>query len=163
HDDGLFRAGVDAVAAEDAAQHVDLVDHRVLLDVDVGMLAGLDVDALGRAGLRAEVAGDAAHRAVRAGGQDVMAAEAVTVVAALLRVLDGVPAAGTEEVAQEVPDGHGQASEEGKVELLGKASAIRPNSGRIGQRPFFAHRSSSPATTLRPPSEITASETEPPR
>jgi len=65
------------------AQHVDLVNHRILLDVDVRVLGRLDLDALGRAGLGAEEAGDAAHRAVGPGGQDVVAAEPVAVVAPL--------------------------------------------------------------------------------
>ena len=73
HPDRILRAGVDAVAAEDAAHHVDVEDDRVLLVGDLRMLAGDDRDALGRAGLCAHVAGDALERPVLAGLQDVLA------------------------------------------------------------------------------------------
>src|SRR6185295_5213432 len=76
HDDRLLGAGVDAEAAVDAAEQVDLEAGRVLLDRLLGPLARLDVDALGRADGRAHVAGHALRRAVLALGQDVDAAVA---------------------------------------------------------------------------------------
>src|SRR4051794_32630094 len=63
HRDRVERAGHLAVAAEDAAQHVDLVDLRVALAgrdlVLGGVLGGDDADAIGRAGGGAERATDA--------------------------------------------------------------------------------------------------------
>src|SRR5437868_12394911 len=76
HPDRVLRAGLDAEAADDAAQLVDLEADRVLLDGLVVVLAGLDVDALRGAGSRAHVAGDAARAAVRARGQAMHAAVA---------------------------------------------------------------------------------------
>src|SRR5262249_8843706 len=93
HADGVDRAGLDAVAAEDAAQ---LVDHERLGEalvaaarVALGVLARLDGDALGRAGRGAAEAGDAAGRAVLAEREPMDAAEAIRVGALLLRVVDG--------------------------------------------------------------------------
>src|SRR5205823_11417618 len=88
HDDGFFGTGIDAEAAEDAAQHIDLEARRRLFNQRVGDLLRLDVDAIRRAGRRAHVAGDAARAAVFARRQDVRAAIAVRVGAALLRVAD---------------------------------------------------------------------------
>ena len=63
HRDRVERAGHLAVAAEDAARHVDLVDRRVALagrDLVVGrVLGGHHADALGRAGRGAERAAHA--------------------------------------------------------------------------------------------------------
>src|SRR5439155_14435069 len=62
--DCLGRAGFLAIAAKDAADHVDLVTLRIALAgrvaLGVGVLGGLDVDRLGRAGRGTERAADAA-------------------------------------------------------------------------------------------------------
>ena len=62
--DGIDRAGLLAVAAEDAAQHVDLVDRREALTrrrrVRRIVVGRLDVDRPRRAGRRAQLAADAA-------------------------------------------------------------------------------------------------------
>src|ERR1051325_641769 len=60
----VARTGLDAKAAIDAAQRIDLVAHGDFFPRFVGILARLDVDALGRAGGGAEKAGGAAHAAV---------------------------------------------------------------------------------------------------
>src|SRR5205823_1556536 len=63
HRDRVERAGDLAIAAEDAARHVDLVDRRVALaggDAVIGrVLGGDDADAVGRAGGGAQRAADA--------------------------------------------------------------------------------------------------------
>src|SRR5512140_2290775 len=89
HADGVLGARLDAEAADDAAQLVDLEAHRVLLDGLVVVLARLDVDALGGAGGGAHVAGHAAGLAVGAGNQPVHAAVPGRIRLALLRVVDG--------------------------------------------------------------------------
>src|ERR1019366_5868672 len=61
HEDRADRARLFAVAAEDAARLVNLIDRRVArarLDGAV-VLGGLEVDGVGRARDRAEAAGDA--------------------------------------------------------------------------------------------------------
>src|SRR5262245_23663542 len=64
-----------AHAAEDAAQHVDLVPAGVPLPVGPGVcgvvLGGLDEDRVGRTGNRAQLASDAALEAILVPGQDV--------------------------------------------------------------------------------------------
>src|SRR5581483_7091290 len=167
---------------EDAAQHVDLVDDRVLLDVDVGLLGRLDVDALGRAVRRAEEARHAAHRAVGPRGEDVVPAIAAAVRTPLLGVVDGERALA--QVLEEVANGDAEPLEDGaEVEPVADRVAVRADLvERLRQRRVgggrrrasavqvlrtlvaqladrLAHRSSSPAITLRPPSAITASET----
>src|SRR5439155_12662997 len=86
--DGVLRARIDAQAADDAAQLVDLEPHRVLLDGLVLVLARLDVDALRGTRRRAHVAGDAARRSVDARYQAVHAAVARRVRLALVGVID---------------------------------------------------------------------------
>jgi hypothetical protein len=92
-DDRLRRAGLLAVAAEDAAQHVDLVAAGVALagrDARlVGVLGRLDVDGLGRAGGGAQRAADAALQAVLVAHQVVAAPEARDRDRLLLGILDG--------------------------------------------------------------------------
>jgi hypothetical protein len=87
------RAGLDAEAAEDAAQLVDdegLGEALVAAaGVALGVFAGLDGDALRGAGGGAAEAGDAAGRAVLAQRQAVQAAEALGIRALLLGVVDG--------------------------------------------------------------------------
>src|SRR5206468_68177 len=89
--DRVERTGELAVAAEDAAAHVDLVDARIALagrDAVVGrVLGGDDADAVGRAGGRAERAPDALLQAVLVLPQAMPSAEARVERAALLRVL----------------------------------------------------------------------------
>src|SRR4051812_48145864 len=67
--DGVGRAGLDAVTAENAAAVIDVVDTgEPLASRDtglVGILLGLDVDAVGRAGSRAEEARHALFETVR--------------------------------------------------------------------------------------------------
>src|SRR5215469_6716486 len=90
HPDGVARARLDAVAAEDAPQLVDDELDRIALVpaalVAHGILAGLDEDALGRARRGAAEARDAADAPVVARRQAVDAAEALGVRALLLRV-----------------------------------------------------------------------------
>src|SRR5437764_480459 len=80
-----------AVAAEDAAAHVDLVDPRVALagrDVVVGSVLGRDdADAVGRARGRAERAADALLEPVLVAPESVPAAEARVDRPLVLRVL----------------------------------------------------------------------------
>src|SRR5207249_5406354 len=89
--DRVERAGQLAIAAEDAAAHVDLVDPGVALAggvaLLVGVLVGDDADAVGRAGRRAQRAADALLEAVRVPVQAVAAAEARVDRALVLRVL----------------------------------------------------------------------------
>src|SRR5207253_6977960 len=91
--DRVERAGELAVAAEDAAAHVDLVDPRVALagrDAIPGrVLGGDDPDAVGRAGSRAERAADALLEPVLVPVQPVAPAEARIDRPHVLRVLDG--------------------------------------------------------------------------
>src|SRR3972149_5146865 len=63
HADGVLRARLDAVAAEDALAEVDVEALGHLLDLGVRVLRGDDVDAVGRADRLAPHAGDAAGRA----------------------------------------------------------------------------------------------------
>src|SRR5262245_10640434 len=85
HDDRFLGAGVDAEAAVDAAQEVDLEAGRVLLDRLLRPLPGLDVDALGGADGGAHVARHALRRPVEPLGEDVDAAVARGVGPLLLR------------------------------------------------------------------------------
>src|SRR5258708_21613249 len=87
HVDGIFRAGVDAVAAEDTAEQIDVVADGELL-ARTGVLAGLDGDALGRARRRAHVARHAARGPVLTRGEDGPSAETLRVDALDLRVRD---------------------------------------------------------------------------
>src|SRR3954470_20737416 len=68
------RARLDAQAAQDAAQVVDLVDGGVALarrePAGVGVVSALDVDGVGRAGPRAQLAADALLEPVRVPVQD---------------------------------------------------------------------------------------------
>lgn len=79
--DGVGGAGLDTVAAEDAAVVVDVVDLGVTLgggDASLfSVLGGLDVDAVRRAGGGAEEAGDTLFEAVLVALQLVLAAEAL--------------------------------------------------------------------------------------
>src|SRR5439155_8099377 len=89
--DRVERAGELAVAAEDAAAHVDLVDARVALTggdaVRRRVLLGHDADAVGRAGRRAERAADALLEPVFVPVQPVPPAEARIDRPLVLRVL----------------------------------------------------------------------------
>src|SRR6185312_5604232 len=95
--DGVERAGQLAVAAEDAAAHVDLVDAGVALAGRVALLLGVlrrdHADAVGRAGGGAQRAADALLEAVLVPVQAVAATEARVdgplVLGVLLR--DGLP------------------------------------------------------------------------
>ena len=79
--DGVGGAGLDTVAAEDAAVVVDVVDLGVALGrgdaLLFGVFGGLDVDAVGGAGGGAEEAGDTLFQAVLVALQLVLAAEAL--------------------------------------------------------------------------------------
>src|SRR5690606_394996 len=87
--DRLLRADLLAVAAEDAAELVDLVDQRE--PVPLLVLPGDELDAVRRADLRTEPAGDALRAAEFVGQHPVRAApprrDPPAVVAADLRVL----------------------------------------------------------------------------
>src|SRR5581483_4386645 len=91
--DRVERACDLAVAAEDAAAHVDLVDARVALSrrdaVLRRVLSRHDADAVGGARSRAERAADALLEAVLVPVQAVAAAEARIDRALVLRVLLG--------------------------------------------------------------------------
>jgi hypothetical protein len=89
--DRVERACQLAVAAEDAAAHVDLVDPGVALAggvaLLVGVLVGDDADAVGGAGRRAQRAADALLEAVRVAVKAMAAAEARVDRTLVLRVL----------------------------------------------------------------------------
>ena len=89
--DGVRGAGLDAVAAEDAAVVVDVVDLGVALGggdaLLLGVLGGLDVDAVRGAGGGAEEAGDALLQAVFVALELVLAAEALLKLRAAQRAL----------------------------------------------------------------------------
>src|SRR3989442_5812401 len=68
HDDGFFRARVDAEPAVDAAHHVDIKALRELLDFRIRMLAGFNVNALGRTDRGAHVTGYALQASIIANG-----------------------------------------------------------------------------------------------
>ena len=76
--DGVGGAGLDAVAAKDAAGVIDVVDAGVALAggdaLGVGIFGGFDIDAAGGAGGGAEEAADAFLEAVFIALQDVNAA-----------------------------------------------------------------------------------------
>src|SRR6185437_2485049 len=104
-----------AVAAEDAAAHVDLVDAGVALAGRVALLVGVlrrdDADAVRRAGGGAERATDALLEAVLVPVQTVAAAEARVHRPLVLGVLlgDGLPEQmpeGDPEALDGVGDGH---------------------------------------------------------
>src|SRR5438309_2123473 len=148
HPDGVLRAGLDAEAADDAAELVDLEADRILLDRLIVVFASLDIDALRGAGGRAHVAGDAARTAVGTRGQAVHAAVAGRVWLALFGIVDrgdevhagaaavhhlGIRVAETEEVAPEVAgdDSHSldrfaqvEALAEGEIALRSRAAAL---------------------------------------
>src|SRR4029077_986078 len=137
HPDGVARARLDAHAAVDALEGVDLVAHRVLLDRRIGMLAGLDVDALGRTRGGAEEARRAPDRAIGLEREPMRSPVAFRVHLALLWILDRhhrrtLPRE-TEQVerverhvADEVPRCHGDAPEDlGEVEALDDAELWR--------------------------------------
>src|SRR3569623_1600160 len=88
HANRIARAGLDAQAADHAAQLVDLEERRALLDRLGIRFLGDDRDAVGRADRRAAHARDAANRAVLAQHQPVKAAEALRIRDLLLGVLD---------------------------------------------------------------------------
>src|SRR5439155_4266746 len=89
----VLGTGLLAHAAEDAAQHVDLVALRESLAVRTRggriVLRGLHVDRVRRAGHRAQLAAHAALEAVGVPGEDVEPAEAREHLELLVRVLDG--------------------------------------------------------------------------
>src|SRR5437868_2726912 len=148
HPDRVLRAGLDAEAADDAAELVDLEADRILFDRLIFVFAGLDIDALRGAGGRAHVAGDAARTAVGTRGQTVHAAVAGRVWLALFGIVDrgdevhagavavhhlGIRIAETEEVAPEVAgdDSHSldrfaqvEALAEGEIALRPRAAAL---------------------------------------
>jgi hypothetical protein len=79
--DGIGRAGLDTIAAEDAAVVVDVIDLRVTLGAGdallFGVLRGLDVDAVRGAGSGAEKTGDTLFEAVFVALELVLTAEAL--------------------------------------------------------------------------------------
>ncbi len=79
--DGIGGAGLDAVAAEDAAVVVDIVDLGVALGAGdarlFSVLCGFDVDAVGGAGGSAEEAGDTLLEAVLVALELVLSTEAL--------------------------------------------------------------------------------------
>src|SRR5581483_842302 len=89
HADRVARASLDAKAAVNAAQGVDLVADRKLLDRPVGILAGLDVDAFRGTRGGAEKTGRALHTAVVLQRQAMAPAESVGIGRALLGILHG--------------------------------------------------------------------------
>ena len=100
--DGVGGASLDAVAAEDAAGVVNVVNLGVAFaGADAGfggVVGGLDVDALHRAGGGTEEAGDALFQSVFVAVQDVDAAVAVFEAHRLVGVVFGD--GGAEERAQ---------------------------------------------------------------
>ena len=79
HDDGFAGTGLDTHAAEDTAEHVDLVTDGILLDGRIFMFGGHNGDAVGRAGRGAHHAGRAARTAVGPLGEDVYSPKPVGV------------------------------------------------------------------------------------
>ena len=146
HRDRVERAGDLAVAAEDAARHVDLVDRGVALagrDLVVGRVLGRhDADALGRAGGGAERAADALLEAgVLEAVQLVAAAEARVDRRLLLGVLDHVVALGHAPERRLQP-AQGLAERRGRRRRRRRARAR----ARSGPRPL-----SSPSAIRSPP------------
>src|SRR5277367_4428389 len=84
HPNRVARTGLDAQPAVDAAQRVDLVAHRELLDVRIGRLARLYIYALRRTRSRAQKACRASHRRILAQRQTVATAKIVGIALALL-------------------------------------------------------------------------------
>src|SRR4051794_38058876 len=100
HRQGARRARLDAQAAEDAAEVVDLVDAAIalaraeaalatLVERGVVVVGTLDEDRVGRAGPRAQLAADALLEAVRVAVELVTTVEAGRRGARLLGVLLG--------------------------------------------------------------------------
>ena len=89
--DGVGGAGFDAIAAENAAGIVDVVDLGVAVGVGDaifgGVFGGFDVNAVGGAGSGAEEAGDALLETVFVALQDVDAAVARLEVHGLVRIV----------------------------------------------------------------------------
>src|SRR5574341_143350 len=88
HANRVAGTGFHAQAAVNAAQRIDLIANRVLLDGIIRIFAGLDVDTLGRAGGRAKKASGAVSGVVLVESQPVTPAKRVRIRRSLLRVLD---------------------------------------------------------------------------
>ena len=89
--DGVGGAGFDAIAAEDAARVIDIVDAGVALaggdSLGFGIFGGFDVDAAGGAGGGAEEAAHAFFQAVLVAMQDVDTAVARLEVDRFVRII----------------------------------------------------------------------------
>src|SRR5689334_6134049 len=79
HANRVARTSLDTHAAIDAAQRIDLITDRVLLDRITRVLSGLDIDTVGGASRRAEKARGAVGGVIRAESQTVTAAKRVRV------------------------------------------------------------------------------------
>src|SRR5262249_28676857 len=89
HANGVAGARLDAVAAVDAAQRVDLVARRILLYRGILALGCLDVDALRGTGRRAEKARRTTHGAILLERQAVASSVVITIALALFGILHG--------------------------------------------------------------------------
>ena len=105
HDDGFFRAGVDAKPAVNASHHVDIETSGELFDFGVWMLARLDINALGRTDRRAHVTRHAFQASIVAHRQNVRAAKTLGVRARLLWIINGWRVA-FEQTGKEAPQGY---------------------------------------------------------
>src|ERR1039458_5796527 len=89
--DGVRRAGLHAVPAEDAAVVIDVVDRGVTLAAGnprlFGILRRFNINAIGRARRRAQEAGDALFHTVDIALQDVHPAETLFEFGGLIRVV----------------------------------------------------------------------------
>src|SRR3954447_7190142 len=161
-------AGLDAQAAEDAAQVVDLVHRAVALTrgvaLGLGVVAALDVDGVRRARPRAELAADALLQAVRVPVEDMPAVVARLRRVEVERVLLGVDL--LEHRRERQPEALGEA-EWGAFRLRwrhrghggvtartgGKSAAARRRDGHVSHRHLSSSDSGSaprlvPAPTL---------------
>src|SRR5919106_3174508 len=89
HANGITGAGLDAEAAIDTAQRIDLVANGKFFDGVVRILAGFNVNTFGGTRCRAEKTGRALNRTVFLQGQPVSPAKGVGIRRPLVRVLDG--------------------------------------------------------------------------
>src|SRR5919109_637047 len=145
HEEGLRGARLDAQAAEDAPQIVDLIDLRVALARreanSGGVLCSHHVDGVGRAGSGAQLAADALLQAVGMTVEDVTTLEARKRLSAHLRVPHGLLA--TEDVSYDDP----HAGHDLRQRHAVASSAVRwpheaggPRAGATRPRPRTARR-----------------------
>lgn len=151
HNDRLFWTGIDAVAAIDASQKIDLVDSRNLLmgDFFARVFFSNDVDAVRRAGGLTHIAGDTTKFPVVPGRQDVAATETFGILSLDLRIFDGGNILFSEEIPEKMAKRDAESGENrAEVDPLQQGGGGSVN---IDCRYVLHHLSNSPAMIFRLP------------